>query len=448
MFRKKSIKLLCFSLCILFTLSSFTFAQAAPIPVDSKAITRAEFAKVVNLSFGFTQKSATSFRDVKKSSTYYKDMLIAKKMGYFVSNPYGNIFPKGNMSRQELAVVVKRIMKLKTPSKLKMIYSFKDGRNLPFWSKYSIEAVVSKGFMKAKSNNYFRSTYLVSRAEVISTLNRCLKYLGKDLIIITPNTTPTPIPVVTPTPTLAPGVTPTPNVTPTPTITPTITPVPSATATVNLGTAGNYVILAKTGISTVPTSAITGNMGVSPVFATAITGFALTADATNVFSTSSQVTGKVYAPGYAEPTNSNLTTAVNNMETAYTDAAGRAANFTELYSGDISGRTLTTGVYKWGTDVLINTDVTLTGGANDVFVFQVAGKLTQASNTKVILSGGVQAKNIFWQVADTASIGTGAHFEGNILGMTNISLNTGASINGRLLAQTAVTLDTSIVVAP
>jgi hypothetical protein len=219
-------------------------------------------------------------------------------------------------------------------------------------------------------------------------------------------------------------------------------------APVNLGSAGNYAILAKTAISSVPNSSVTGNIGVSPIGATGITGFSLTADATNVFSTSNQITGMAYASNYASTTPSNLTTAVSNMETAFIDAAGRAAKYTELHAGDISGKTLTAGVYKWGTGVLINSDVTLNGGANDVFIFQVAKGIKQANGTKIILTGGVQAKNIFWQSAETVSIGTGAHFEGIILSKTNITMGTKASINGRLLAQTAVTLDQSTVVAP
>jgi len=219
-------------------------------------------------------------------------------------------------------------------------------------------------------------------------------------------------------------------------------------APVNLGTAGNYAILAKSGISSVPNSVVIGNIGVSPIDSTAITGFSLTMDSTGVFSTSTQIIGKAYAPDYTSPTPSNLTTAISNMETAYTDAAGRAANYTELYAGDISGKTLTAGVYKWGTGVLINSDVTLKGGANDVWIFQIAKGITQASGTKIILTGGAQAKNIFWQASETVAIGTDAHFEGIILGKTNITLGTNASINGRLLAQTAVTLIMSTVVAP
>ncbi len=217
---------------------------------------------------------------------------------------------------------------------------------------------------------------------------------------------------------------------------------------VDLGAAGNYAILTKSGISSIPGSVIKGNIGVSPIGSSAITGFSLTADATNVSSTSTQVTGKAYASNYASPTPSNLTTAVSNMETAYTDAAGRAVNFTELYSGNISGRTLAPGVYKWSNDVLINSDVTLNGGANDIFIFQIAGGITQASGKKIILSGGVKASNIFWQSAKTVAIGTNSHFEGIILSQTNITLGTKASINGRLYAQTAVTLDQSTVTAP
>lgn len=136
---------------------------------------------------------------------------------------------------------------------------------------------------------------------------------------------------------------------------------------IDLGSAGNFGVLAKTGISTVPGSSVTGDMGVSPIGSTAITGFSLTLDSTTTFSTSDQVTGKVYASDYSAPTPSILTTAVSDMETAYTDAAGRTLpDHTELGAGDISGMTLAPGLYKWGTSVLINTDVTLAGGPDDV----------------------------------------------------------------------------------
>ena len=214
---------------------------------------------------------------------------------------------------------------------------------------------------------------------------------------------------------------------------------------VNLGSAGGFVILAKSAVSTVPTSAVTGNVGVSPSAASFLTGFSLTADATNVFATSPQLTGKAYASDYAPPTPSNLTTAIGDMQLAFTDAAGRAPGVTELGAGSIGGMTIAAGVYKWGTSLLIASDVTLNGGATDVWIFQVAQDLTMSSATKIILTGGAQAKNVFWQVAGLVDLGTTAHAEGVILSQTAITLRTGASINGRLLAQTAVTIDGSTV---
>jgi hypothetical protein len=219
-------------------------------------------------------------------------------------------------------------------------------------------------------------------------------------------------------------------------------------AAVNLGTAGNFAILAKSGISTVPASVITGDVGLSPAAATFVTGFSVVADATNAFSTSPQVTGKLYASNYAAPTPSMLTTAIGDMETAFTSLAGRAPSVTELGAGNIGGKTISSGVYKWGTGLLIPTNVTLSGTANDVWIFQVSQDLTISNGVKVLLTGGAQAKNVYWQVAGRVDIGTTAHCEGVVLSQTAITLATGASINGRLLAQTAVNLDSSTVVQP
>ena len=220
---------------------------------------------------------------------------------------------------------------------------------------------------------------------------------------------------------------------------------------VDLGLAGNYAILAKSGISTTGSTLITGDIGVSPIAATAITGFGLTLDASNQFATSSLVVGKVYAADYSSPTPANLTTAVSNMETAYTDAAGRTLpDATELGAGEIGGMTIAPGLYKWATGVLITTDVTLNGGSADVWIFQIAGNLTVAGGKSVFLSGGAQAKNIFWQVAGGVGveIGTTAHMEGIILAQNAIIMNTGASWNGRALAQKAVTLDANTITEP
>jgi hypothetical protein len=221
-------------------------------------------------------------------------------------------------------------------------------------------------------------------------------------------------------------------------------------AAVNLGTAGNFVILAKSGISTTGTTAIVGDLGVSPSAASFITGFGLITDATNTFSTSSLVSGKVYAADYTAPTPANMTTAISNMQTAFTDAAGRSnPDFTELHAGDITSKTLVPGLYKWGTGVLVGSaGVTLSGGPNAVWIFQISQDLTVSNGATVFLSGGAQAKNVFWQVSGKGTLGTGSTFNGNLLSQTLISLSTGATVTGRLLAQTAVTLDAVHITAP
>ena len=225
----------------------------------------------------------------------------------------------------------------------------------------------------------------------------------------------------------------------------------AAQAPVDLGTAGHYAILAKSGVSTVPPSAITGDIAASPIDSTALTGFSLALDSTTTFATSTQVTGKIFAPDYAPPTPAILTTAVSDMELAFTDAAGRSLpDFTELGAGDLGGLTLVPGLYKWGTGVSIPADVTLAGGPNDIWIFQIAGNLSMAAAKSVHLSGGAQPRNIFWQVSGGVgvTIGTGSRFQGIVLAQAGINLTTGASIDGRLLSQTAVTLDSSTVTAP
>jgi hypothetical protein len=218
---------------------------------------------------------------------------------------------------------------------------------------------------------------------------------------------------------------------------------------VGLGTAGDYVVLAKTGISTVPTSRLTGDVGLSPAAATFVTGFSLVADPSNVFATSPQVVGKIYAANYAVPAPARLTTAVGNMESAYTDAAGRPTpDFLELGTGEIGGKTLAPGLYKWTSTVTISSDVTIAGGANDVWIFQTSGDLALAAAKNVTLGGGAQAKNIFWQIAGAVTLGANAHFEGIMLCKTGITLQTGATMNGRALGQTMVALQKATVTQP
>jgi len=228
-------------------------------------------------------------------------------------------------------------------------------------------------------------------------------------------------------------------------------PVEIGTA-VDLARAGSYAILGKTGITNVTGSSIVGgHLGLSPAAASFITGFSLIADSTNVFATSSAVAspGKVYASDYASPTSSNLTQAVLNMQAAYTDAAGRSnPDHLNLGSGNLGGLTLAPGLYTWGTGVTIPTDVTIAGGATDVWIFQISNDLDLSSAKNVLLSGGALAKNIYWQVAGQVTIHATAHFEGIILSQTAITLQTGASLHGRALAQSLVALDNNAVTAP
>lgn len=216
-----------------------------------------------------------------------------------------------------------------------------------------------------------------------------------------------------------------------------------------LGTAADFAILAKTAISTTGTTNIVGDIGVSPAAQTYITGFSETMHASGEYATSSLVNGRIYAADMAAPTPAMMTNAIGDMQIAYTDAAGRTSpDFTEVGAGAIGGMDLEPGLYKWGTGVSVNTDVTLTGGSNDVWIFQIAEDLTVANGVAMILAGGAVPENIFWQVAGQVTLGTTSEFNGIALTQTQVEVQTGAVVNGRLLAQTAVTLDANDVTAP
>ena len=215
-------------------------------------------------------------------------------------------------------------------------------------------------------------------------------------------------------------------------------------AKVALGSAGRFAILTKSGVTDVHASVINGNVGSSP-----ITGAAILVTCAEMHS------GTIYSVDAAGPLPctttdaTGLTLAVGDMETAYTDAAGRTSpDYSELGGGEIGGLTLKPGLYKWGTGVSISSDVTLSGGPTDVWIFQIAGTVTQASATRVTLTGGAVPQNVFWQSADAVSIGTTAHFEGVMLAKTMVAVKTGASVTGRFLAQTAVTLQMNTVAQP
>ena len=208
---------------------------------------------------------------------------------------------------------------------------------------------------------------------------------------------------------------------------------------VELVSAGDFVILSKSGITNVFESTIIGNVGTSP-----ITGAAL-------LLTCEEVDGEIYTVAAAGPPCNDvdaplLTTAVLDMEAAYTDAAGRPyPDVLNLGAGVIGGDVLDPGLYKWTSTLVIATDITLKGDKDDVWIFQVSGTFNMSSAVEIKLEGGAQAKNIYWQVSGAVTLGTTSHFEGNLLGKTSIAVQTKASVHGRLLAQTAVTLQMNTI---
>lgn len=213
-----------------------------------------------------------------------------------------------------------------------------------------------------------------------------------------------------------------------------------------MGTTTNYVVLAGSLISNVPTSAIGGNIGLSPAAGSMITGFGGT-----------EISGTVYTVDASGPAGSvtdaaGLTDAKGDLTTAYNDAADRTSTDIVALAGNIGGLTLTPGLYKsTGSLEISSGDLTFDaeGNANAIFIIQIASSLTTTSGRKIILSGGALASNIFWQVGTSATLGTTSVFKGTILADQSISLNTGAKIEGRLLARIgAVTLNSNTVVAP
>jgi hypothetical protein len=219
-----------------------------------------------------------------------------------------------------------------------------------------------------------------------------------------------------------------------------------AGSAVDLGEAGNFAILSKSGITNVSSSSILGDVGTSP-----ITGAAL-------LLTNPEVNGSIYTVAAAGPAGNisnatKLAAAVLDMQAAYENAAGRTLpDFENLGAGTIGvGVTLEPGLYKWGSALLIPNNITL-GNPNNVldpkWIFQVAGTLTVSNDVIMTLNPGLLAENIVWQVAGAVTLGTNSHFEGTLLGKTSIAVQTDASVKGRLLAQTAVTLQMNTVEAP
>lgn len=203
-------------------------------------------------------------------------------------------------------------------------------------------------------------------------------------------------------------------------------------ATVVLGSAANFAVLAGATVTNTGNSHITGDLGVSP--GTAVTGFP-----------PGTVNGTIYA--------GDLTAAraIADLTTAFDDASGRTLAPVTV-AGNLGGQTLTRGLYKSTSSLAIssgNLTLDAQGDANAVFIFQIASTLTTTSGLQVILAGGAQASNIFWQVGSSATLGTNSVFKGTILAYASISLTTGATLEGRALARIGgVTLQSNTVVAP
>jgi hypothetical protein len=199
-------------------------------------------------------------------------------------------------------------------------------------------------------------------------------------------------------------------------------------ATVPLGTADSFAVLAGSTVTNTGPSVISGDLGLSP--GTAVTGFPPGTVSAGTIHAADAVAGQAKA----------------DLVTGYNDAAGRPS--TATISADLAGRTLTPGVYTSASSLGLSGDLTLDaqGDPNAVFVFQAGSTLTAGSASRVLLVGGAQPCNVFWQVGSSATIGTSSAFAGNILALTSISMTTGATLNGRALARNgAVTLDTNTI---
>lgn len=220
--------------------------------------------------------------------------------------------------------------------------------------------------------------------------------------------------------------------------------------TVNLLTSSNFAVLAGTGITNIPTSVITGDVGLSPASGSNYSGL-----------TASEVTGTIYAvdasgPGGSVNNPGLLTTAKNDLTTAYLDAAGRTPDTTFL-TGDnqLGGQTLTAGVYRFGHGSTANLTAAsplvldAQGDAGAVFIFQATSDLVTASSSVVQLVNGAQACNVFWQVGSSVTLGSSSTFKGTIMALTAGTVNSSATIEGRILARNAaVTLSANTITRP
>lgn len=234
-------------------------------------------------------------------------------------------------------------------------------------------------------------------------------------------------------------------------------------APVDLLSASTFAIVSKAGITDTGShsSVILGSIGTSPITAAAMNSVFCSELVGGMYGVDAGYVGSgdvsCFHSGVMPANKTYIDQAVLDIGTAYTDAAGRPTpDGVDLFAGNLGGQTLAPGLYKWNTNVTIPTNVTLSGGANDVWIMQISGNLDIASagsvpaGIKVVLTGGAQASNVFWQVGGVtgATLGTYSTFNGTILAAKQIIMQTGAVLNGRALAQTQVTLDANPLSAP
>ncbi len=197
---------------------------------------------------------------------------------------------------------------------------------------------------------------------------------------------------------------------------------------ITLGAASNYAVLAGSTVTNAGPTILNGDLGVSP--GTSVTGFP-----------PGLVNGAIHM-GDAVAAAAKV-----DLLAAQLDAAGRLGAVT--LAGDLSGLTLTPGLYKNSSSVMLSAgSVTFDaqGDVNAVFILQVGSTLTTSPGTQVILAGGAQAANIYWSVGTSATLGVNSIFKGIILSEASITVNTGAVTEGTLLTKTgAVTLQANTV---
>jgi hypothetical protein len=206
------------------------------------------------------------------------------------------------------------------------------------------------------------------------------------------------------------------------------------TPAVPLASAAEVEIVAGSTVTNTGPTIITGaDLALSP--GSAVTGFP---------------PGSLTPPAVMHVTDPAAAQAQLDLTTAYLYTAGLPGG--AVLPGDMSGLTFSPGLYKTSSTVMLSAgNVTLDalGDVNAVFIFQVASTLTTIGSTQVILAGGAQAKNVFWQTGSSATLGTNSIFKGTIMALQSITLQTGATLQGRALARNgAVTLDSNIVTAP